>query len=88
VVPRHYASAVEAVFAAIPVKRVLNAHPQAGQVSSLRLGHKALPTAAEAVLVTLADQPMIDAKDLRALAAGSGRVLTWPPAWRNSSVPL
>ena len=167
VVLGHYAAAIEAVIAAIPVKRVLNPHPQAGQVSSLRLGLKTLPTAADAVLVTLADQPMIDAQDLRALidayrqrpagtqvvqpavqglpgnpvmfsdlvrqqilagdesvgcrqwqaahpsqvhawvsdnphyrqdidtaddlralAAGSGRVLTWPPAWRDSSDPL
>jgi molybdenum cofactor cytidylyltransferase len=167
VVLGHYASAIEAAIAAMPVKRVLNAHPQAGQVSSLRLGLKALPTVADAVLVTLADQPLLDsndlralieayrqrpagtqvvqpavqglpgnpvmfsasvrqqilagdeavgcrqwqaahpsqvhawasdnphyrqdidtAEDLRALAMGSGRVLTWPPAWRDSSDPV
>jgi molybdenum cofactor cytidylyltransferase len=66
VVLGHYASAIEAAIAAIPVKQVLNPHPQAGQVSSLRLGLQALPTAAD-VLVALADQPLIDAQDLRAL---------------------
>jgi molybdenum cofactor cytidylyltransferase len=63
----HYASAIEAAIAPIPVKRVLNAHPQAGQVSSLRLGLKALRTTADDVLVTLADQPLLNSQDLRAL---------------------
>jgi molybdenum cofactor cytidylyltransferase len=165
VVLGHYASAIEAAFADMPIKRVLNPDPQAGQVSSLRLGLQALPTATD-VLVALADQPLIDAQDLRALidayrcrppgtqvvqpavqglpgnpvvfsalvrqqilasdesvgcrqwqaahpsqvhawashnphyrqdidtaddlqalAEGSGRVLTWPPAWRDASDP-
>ena len=167
VVLGHYASAIEAAIAAMPVKPVFNAHPQAGQVSSLRLGLQALPSTADAVLVALADQPLLDrhdlralieayhqrpagaqvvqpsvqglpgnpvifsawvrqqilaaddtvgcrqwqaahpsqvhawssdnphyrqdidtTDDLRALAAGSGRVLTWPPAWRDVSDPL
>ena len=166
VVLGHYASAIEAAIAAMPVKPVFNAHPQAGQVSSLRLGLQALPSTADAVLVALADQPLLDrhdlralieayrqrsagievvqpsvqglpgnpvmfsavvrqpiltadetvgcrqwqaahpaqvhawpsdnphyrqdidtADDLRALAASSGRVLTWPPAWRDASDP-
>ena len=167
VVLGHYASAIEAAIAAMPVQLVLNARPQDGQISSLRLGLRALPATADPVLVALADQPLLDsrdlqalieayrqrpagievvqpsvqglpgnpvmfsalvrhqilaadetvgcrqwqaahpsqvhawasdnphyrqdidtAEDLRALAASSGQVLTWPPAWRDASDPV
>jgi molybdenum cofactor cytidylyltransferase len=46
---------------------VLNPLPDDGHVSSLRTGLRALPTDLDAVLVALADQPLIDAPAVLAL---------------------
>jgi molybdenum cofactor cytidylyltransferase len=46
---------------------VLNPQPDDGHVSSLRTGLRALPTDLDAVLVALADQPLIDAPAVLAL---------------------
>ena len=46
---------------------VLNPQPDDGHVSSLRTGLRALPSDLDAVLVALADQPLIDAQAVLAL---------------------
>ncbi len=66
----HYAGPIEEALAAVKdcaFARVRNPDPEAGQISSLRLGLQALPQDIGVVLVALADQPLIDAEDIRAL---------------------
>lgn len=63
----HYADRIEAAVQGCPVTPVRNTDPEAGQVSSLRLGLKALPPDLDAVLVALADQPLIGVQDIRDL---------------------
>lgn len=46
---------------------VRNPHPDDGQVSSLRIGLAALSSKLDAVLVALADQPLINAQDISSL---------------------
>lgn len=63
---------------------VWNPRPEAGQISSQRLGLAALSPKHEAVLVALADQPLIDAQDIRdVIAAHRAR-----PADRDVTVPM
>jgi CTP:molybdopterin cytidylyltransferase MocA len=50
-----------------PVTLVRNPSPQDGQVSSLRLGLAALSPKIDAVMVALADQPLLGAQDLNDL---------------------
>ena len=51
-------------WAAQPVR---NPQPEDGHVSSLRMGLKALPPGLDAVVVALADQPLIDTQAVQAL---------------------
>jgi molybdenum cofactor cytidylyltransferase len=67
VVLGHYAKQVEAAVASSPVTLVRNPAPDDGQASSVRLGLRALSPNLDAVIVALADQPMIDASDITAL---------------------
>ena len=67
VVLGHHADLIEPVVQAVPVTVVRNPHPDDGQVSSQRLGLQALTGKLDAVLVALADQPLIHAQDLSAL---------------------
>lgn len=67
VVLGHHAEAIEPVVAPFPVTLVRNPDPDAGQVSSQRLGLAALTGKLDAVLVALADQPMLNAQDVTAL---------------------
>jgi molybdenum cofactor cytidylyltransferase len=67
VVLGHHADAVEAAVRAFPITLVRNPRPDDGQVSSVRVGLKALSPKLDAILVALADQPLIDAQDLTAL---------------------
>ena len=67
VVLGHYADAIESVVADCPVKFVRNLSPDDGQASSLRIGLKALGGKLDAIVIALADQPMIEAKDIAAL---------------------
>lgn len=46
---------------------VVNLHPDEGHVGSLRAGLRELPSDLDAVLVVLADQPLIDAQAIQAL---------------------
>lgn len=69
VVLGHYAEQIEDTLKDLPITVVRNPEPDAGQVSSLRLGLAALPDTLDAVLVALADQPLIDADDILDLMA-------------------
>ena len=73
VVLGHYADRIGQALGNIPLKRVRNPAPDAGQISSLRLGLQALPPGLEAVLVALADQPLINAQDISDLFAAYER---------------
>jgi molybdenum cofactor cytidylyltransferase len=67
VVLGHYADRIEEAVKEFPVTLVRNLNPDAGQVSSLRLGLNALSPKLDAVLVALADQPLINSQDINDL---------------------
>jgi len=67
VVLGHHAEWIEPVVATFPVTLVRNPDPDAGQVSSQRIGLAALTGQLDAVLVALADQPLVNAQDITAL---------------------
>ena len=67
VVLGHHASAIEAAIRAFPITLVHNPAPDDGQASSVRCGLRALSPRIDAVIVALADQPLIDAQDIVAL---------------------
>jgi molybdenum cofactor cytidylyltransferase len=64
VVLGHYADLVEPVVRTFPIAVVHNPHPSAGQNSSLHCGLRALPQQLDAVLVVLADQPLLNKEDI------------------------
>lgn len=67
VVLGHHAEHMEPVVQDFPVTLVRNSRPEDGQVSSLRLGLAALSPKLDAVMVALADQPLLGAQDLNDL---------------------
>lgn len=67
VVLGHYSERIEQVVQDFPVTLVRNPDPEAGQVSSLRLGLQALSPKLDAALVALADQPLINSQDINDL---------------------
>jgi molybdenum cofactor cytidylyltransferase len=67
VVTGHHAGLVEPVVQHFPVTLVRNPDPDAGQVSSQRIGLAALTGRLDAVIVALADQPLLNAQDITAL---------------------
>jgi CTP:molybdopterin cytidylyltransferase MocA len=67
VVLGHHRAWIEPVLQGAAVRTVCNPEPEQGQVSSQRLGLQALGPGHGAVVVALADQPLIDADDVRAL---------------------
>jgi molybdenum cofactor cytidylyltransferase len=67
VVLGHHAEQIEPLVADFPVTLARNPDPDAGQVSSLRIGLDALSRRVDAVLVALADQPLISTDDITAL---------------------
>ena len=67
VVLGHHADAVEAAIKSFPITLVHNPAPNDGQASSVRVGLRALSPKIDAVIVALADQPLIDAQDIVAL---------------------
>lgn len=67
VVLGHHADAIEPVVRDFPVTLVRNPAPDDGQPSSVRIGLQALAGKLDAVIVALADQPMINAQDISAL---------------------
>jgi molybdenum cofactor cytidylyltransferase len=64
VVLGHYHDQIEPLVRDFPVTIVRNEDPDAGQVSSLRLGLAALGARIDAVVVALADQPLIGTADI------------------------
>ncbi len=73
VVTGHRAEEIEAVLADCPVALVRNPDYATGQLSSLRAGLAALPHDLDAILIALADQPLLTARDLGALLAAFAR---------------
>ncbi len=67
VVTGHHAELIEPVVQAFPVTVTRNLDPDAGQVSSQRQGLAALAGKLDAVIVALADQPLLNAQDISAL---------------------
>jgi len=67
VVLGHHAAAIERAVSEFPVTVTHNPDPDAGQASSVQCGLRALNGRLDAVIVALADQPMIHADDLVAL---------------------
>ncbi|HEX6017843.1 MAG TPA: nucleotidyltransferase family protein [Burkholderiaceae bacterium] len=67
VVLGHHADAVEAAIGQFPISIVRNPSPDSGQASSVRIGLQALSPRLDAVIVALADQPLIDSQDIVAL---------------------
>jgi molybdenum cofactor cytidylyltransferase len=69
VVLGHYGEHIERAISRMPVCVVYNPTPDDGQVSSLRVGLQALSFDVDAVVVGLADQPLIHAQDIFDLMA-------------------
>ncbi|MDM0113364.1 nucleotidyltransferase family protein [Variovorax sp. J22R133] len=67
VVLGHHADAIEPVVREFPVTLVRNPSPEDGQQSSVRVGLAALAGKLDAVIVALADQPLINAQDVTQL---------------------
>jgi molybdenum cofactor cytidylyltransferase len=67
VVLGHHAEAIEAAVREFPVTLARNPAPDDGQASSVRIGLQALTGKLDAVVVALADQPMINARDITTL---------------------
>jgi molybdenum cofactor cytidylyltransferase len=67
VVLGHHADAIEPAVRQFPIALVRNPSPGDGQASSVRLGLQALSPRLDALIVALADQPLIDAQDIVAL---------------------
>ena len=67
VVLGHHGDAIEAAVREFPVTLVRNPSPDDGQASSVRVGLKALTGKLDAVIVALADQPLVNAQDIGAL---------------------
>jgi molybdenum cofactor cytidylyltransferase len=64
VVLGHHAGLIEPVVRSFPIQVVRNPSPDDGQASSVRLGLAALSPKLDAVIVALADQPLIGDKDI------------------------
>ncbi|MDP3925018.1 MAG: nucleotidyltransferase family protein [Hydrogenophaga sp.] len=67
VVLGHHAERIALAVQEFPVTVVHNQDPDAGQVSSLRIGLQALSPKIDTVLVALADQPLINSQDINDL---------------------
>jgi molybdenum cofactor cytidylyltransferase len=67
VVTGFYHEQIEPLVEQFPVRVVRNPHPEEGQASSVRLGLEALGETFDAVIMALADQPLINAEDVAQL---------------------
>ena len=71
VVLGHHAAVIAAALAAFPVavnvRTATNPKPDDGQPSSVRIGLQNLSAKLDAVIVALADQPLLDAEDITSL---------------------
>ncbi len=84
VVLGHYRERIGAALDGLVAQRVINPDPEAPQSASLHRGLNALPESLDAVIVGLADLPLIDHTDIEALTsawrqrpAGSSFVRPW-----------
>lgn len=73
VVLGHHAQAIEAAIQHLPITRVHNPAPDASQAASVRIGLQALSARIDAVMVALADQPLITAQDITNLIRAYGQ---------------
>ncbi len=64
VVLGHHADAVEAAVRPFPITLARNPTPDDGQASSVRIGLQALSPKLDAVMVALADQPLVNEQDI------------------------
>ena len=83
VVLGHHADAVEAAVRQFPITLAHNPSPDDGLASSVRIGLDALSPRLDAVIVALADQPLIDSQDITALIGafkkrGEGTMMVVP----------
>ncbi|HXX68714.1 MAG TPA: nucleotidyltransferase family protein [Polyangiaceae bacterium] len=69
VVTGYEAAKVEAALASLPVRFARNPHYAVGQMTSVRTGLEALAKPTKAVMVCLADQPLLTSQDIAAIAA-------------------
>lgn len=69
VVTGHEAAKVEEALASLPVRFVRNLNYADGQMTSVRVGLEALSKPTRAVMVCLADQPLLTSQDIAAIAA-------------------
>jgi molybdenum cofactor cytidylyltransferase len=69
VVLGHHASQIAPLLDGLEVTLVTNPNPDASPISSQRLGLHSLSSHANAMLMALADQPLIDVQDLQQLIA-------------------
>ena len=67
VVLGHYAQEVAPALKGLSVRTVTNLHPEQGIISSQRLGLQSITATCDAVLMCLADQPLIEAQDITEL---------------------
>ena len=67
VVLGHHADAIEPAISQLPITIVRNPSPDDGQVSSVRIGLRALSPRLDALMVALADQPLINEQDITTL---------------------
>jgi len=74
VVLGHHAEVIEVAVRDFPVTLAHNPAPDSGQASSVRVGLQALAGKLDAVIIALADQPLINSQDISALiSAFKGR---------------
>jgi molybdenum cofactor cytidylyltransferase len=64
VVLGHYAQEIAPALAGLPVTVVINPQPEQGIISSQRLGLQSLSANCDAVVMCLADQPLIETQDI------------------------
>ncbi len=69
VVTGHHAEMIETAVREFPLTLARNPAPDDGQASSVRVGLRALAGKIDAVIVALADQPLLNAQDITALIA-------------------
>jgi len=64
VVLGHYAQEIAPALTGLAVTVVINPHPEQGIISSQRLGLQSLSATCDAVVMCLADQPLIETQDI------------------------
>jgi molybdenum cofactor cytidylyltransferase len=74
VVVGHHGAEIRQAIENLPITVVENPNPDLGQDSSVRVGLSALSPSVDAIVIALADQPMVDSQDITSLiSAFKGR---------------